>query len=108
MNVAVIFLVVYFLAMVGIGLWSMKKSGNTSEDYLLAGRSLGPAVSALRLQSSTMSGYMFLGAGSKAYTEGYFSMWYALGDLGGGVLNLSVLGRRMRKLLQNLGLNHLD
>lgn len=103
MNVAVIFLVVYFLAMVGIGLWSMKKSGNTSEDYLLAGRSLGPAVSALRLQSSTMSGYMFLGAGFKAYTEGYFSMWYALGDLGGGVLNLSVLGRRMRKLSKILG-----
>lgn len=103
MNVAVIFLVLYFLAMVGIGFWSMKKSGNSAEDYLLAGRSLGPAVSALRLQSSTMSGYMFLGAGSKAYTEGYFSMWYALGDLGGGVLNLSVLGRRMRKLSKIFG-----
>lgn len=103
MTTAVVFLIIYFLAMIGIGVWSMRKSENTNEDYLLAGRSLGPAVSALRLQSSCMSGYMFLGAGSQAYTQGYFSMWYALGDLGGGVLNLSVLGRRMRKLSKILG-----
>ena len=50
-----------------------------------------------------MSGYMFLGAGSLAYTKGYFSLWYAMGDIGGGVLNLSILGRRMRKLSQILG-----
>ena len=64
---------------------------------------MGPAVTALRLQSSSMSGYMFLGAGSLGYTQGYFGMWYALGDLGGGIMNLSILGRRMRKLSQRLG-----
>jgi len=46
---------------------------------------------------------MFLGAGSLGYTQGYFGMWYALGDLGGGIMNLSILGRRMRKLSQRLG-----
>src|SRR5690606_33371738 len=56
-----------------------------------------------RLQSSSMSGYMFLGAGSLGYSQGYFGMWYALGDVGGGVLNLSILGRRMRKLSAMLG-----
>src|SRR5699024_12319200 len=71
--------------------------------FLLGERSLGPAVTALRLQSSSMSGYMFLGAGSLAYTKGYFSLWHAMGDIGGGVLNLSILGRRMRKLSQILG-----
>ncbi|RAF69745.1 sodium/proline symporter, partial [Burkholderia multivorans] len=48
-------------------------------------------------------GYMFLGAGSLGYTQGYFSLWNAMGDIGGGVLNLSILGRRMRKLSQILG-----
>src|SRR5699024_10245674 len=38
-----------------------------------------------------------------AYTKGYFSLWYAMGDIGGGGLNLSILGRRMRKLSQILG-----
>ncbi|MCQ9352705.1 sodium/proline symporter [Corynebacterium sp. 153RC1] len=103
MNIALIFLIVYFVAMAGIGVWTMKRSSNNTEGYLLADRSIGPAVTALRLQSSSMSGYMFLGAGSLAYTQGYYSMWYALGDIGGGIINLSVLGRRMRKLSQKLG-----
>ena len=46
---------------------------------------------------------MFLGAGSLAYTTGYWSLWFAAGDIGGGVLNLSVIGRRMRKLSQITG-----
>lgn len=103
MNIALLFLIIYFVAMAAIGVWTMKRSSNDTESYLLGDRSLGPAVTALRLQSSSMSGYMFLGAGSLAYTQGYFSLWYALGDLGGGILNLSILGRRMRKLSQKLG-----
>src|SRR5699024_310438 len=89
--------------MAGIGVATLRMGNRDSEGFLLGGRSLGPAVTALRLQSSSMSGYMFLGAGSLAYTKGYFSLWYAMGDIGGGVLNLSILGRRMRKLSQILG-----
>ncbi|MDN6373810.1 MAG: sodium/proline symporter, partial [Brevibacterium aurantiacum] len=103
MNIETWFLVIYFAAMAGIGVWTLKTGTKGSEGFLLGGRSLGPAVTALRLQSSSMSGYMFLGAGSLAYTKGYFSLWYAMGDIGGGVLNLSILGRRMRKLSQILG-----
>lgn len=103
MNIETWFLVIYFVAMAGIGVWTLKIGSKGSEGYLLGGRSLGAAVTALRLQSSSMSGYMFLGAGSLAYTKGYFSLWYAMGDIGGGVLNLSILGRRMRKLSQILG-----
>ena len=103
MNLDLIMLIIYFVGMLGIGVWAMRRSSKSSEGFLLADRSLGPAVTALRLQSSSMSGYMFLGAGSLAYTQGYYSMWYALGDVGGGVLNLSIIGRRMRKLSQMLG-----
>ena len=103
MSIEILFLVIYFIAMAGIGYWAMKRGNSDSEGFLLGGRSLGPGVTALRLQSSSMSGYMFMGAGSLGYTQGYFGMWYALGDLGGGILNLSVLGRRMRKLSQILG-----
>lgn len=103
MSTELLFLVLYFAAMAGIGVATMRMGSGGAEDYLLGGRTLGAPVTALRLQSSSMSGYMFLGAGSLAYTQGYFGMWYALGDLGGGILNLSVLGRRMRKLSQILG-----
>lgn len=103
MNIATYFLIFYFIAMAGIGVWTTRKSSESTESYLLGDRSLGPAVTALRLQSTSMSGYMFQGAGSLAYTQGYYSLWYALGDIGGGILNLSILGRRMRKLSQRLG-----
>lgn len=70
LKIEIIFLLIYFIAMVAIGIWAMRRGNKSSEGYLLGGRSLGPGVTALRLQSSSMSGYMFLGAGSLGYTQG--------------------------------------
>ena len=50
-----------------------------------------------------MSGYMFLGAGGLGFLQGYWALWYAAGDIGGGVLSFSVIGRRMRKLSEIMG-----
>jgi len=100
----VAFLVLYYVAVLAIGVWAMRRgAGEDLEGYLLGGRNVGPLVTALTLQSTSMSGYMFLGAGALSYTQGYWAMWYAAGDVGGGVLNLSLIGRRMRKLSQILG-----
>ena len=94
-------LALYYVAVLGVGLWVARKRARANlEGYLLGGRTLGPLVTALTLQSTSMSGFMFLGAGALAYTEGYWALWYAAGDIGGGVVNLSAIGRRMRKLSQ--------
>lgn len=104
MSSTIVFLLLYFSSMLMIGLWAMRRgAGSSLEEYMLGGRQVGPLVTALTLQSTSMSGYMFLGAGSLSYTQGYWSYWFAAGDIGGGVLNLSVIGRRMRKLSQLLG-----
>ena len=105
MNATVIvFLVLYYVVVLGIGMWAMRRGATGDlEGYLLGGREVGPLVTALTLQSTSMSGFMFLGAGSLAYTTGYWSLWFAAGDIGGGVLNLSIIGRRMRKLSQMMG-----
>ena len=100
----VIFLLLYYVVVLGIGYWAMRRgAGEDLEGYLLGGRKVGPLATALTLQSTTMSGYMFLGAGSLGYAQGYWALWFAVGDIGGGVLNLSVIGRRMRKLSQMMG-----
>ena len=97
-------LVLYYVVVLGIGVWVMRKgAGKNLEGYLLGGRQVGPLVTALTLQSTSMSGFMFLGAGALGYAEGYWALWYAAGDIGGGVVNLSVIGRRMRKLSQLTG-----
>ena len=94
-------LVLYYGVVLGVGFWAAQKGAGTNlEGYLLGGRKLGPLVTALTLQSTSMSGFMFLGAGALAFTEGYWAFWYAAGDIGGGVVNLSAIGRRMRKLSQ--------
>jgi len=100
----IFFLVLYYVIVLGIGYWAMRKGGSEDlEGYLLGGRKVGPMATALTLQSTSMSGYMFLGAGGLGFTQGYWAMWFAAGDIGGGVLNLSIIGRRMRKLSQMMG-----
>ena len=100
----VIFLILYYVIVLGIGYWAMRRGvGKNLEGYLLGGRKVGPMATALTLQSTSMSGYMFLGAGGLGFSQGYWALWYAAGDIGGGVLNLSVIGRRMRKLSQMFG-----
>jgi sodium/proline symporter len=100
----IFFLVAYYVVVLGIGYWAMQRGGAEDlEGYLLGGRQVGPMATALTLQSTSMCGYMFLGAGGLGFTQGYWAMWFAAGDIGGGVLNLSVIGRRMRKLSEMFG-----
>ena len=68
-------LVLYYVVVLGIGLWVARGAGKNLEDYLLGGRKLGPLVTALTLQSTSMSGFMFLGAGALGYAEGYWALW---------------------------------
>lgn len=104
MSAVVALLVLYFAVVALIGVWAMRRgAGQDLEGFLLGGRRVGPLVTALTLQSTSMSGYMFLGAGALAYSQGYWALWYAAGDVGGAVLNLSLIGRRMRKLSQLFG-----
>ena len=51
----------YFALMLGIGVWSMRTSTDDVAGYMLGGRKLGPAVSALSAGASDMSGWMLLG-----------------------------------------------
>jgi sodium/proline symporter len=101
MRVEVIVLCVYFIGMIAMGLYWNKKA-KSSEDFMLGGRSMGPLVTALTLQTTAMSGFMFMGGPSEAYALGYFAIFYAVGDGAGGMINLTVLGRRMRRLSQLL------
>ncbi|MDY4960158.1 MAG: hypothetical protein SO262_07730, partial [Lentihominibacter sp.] len=101
MRVEIIVLICYFIGMIAMGLYWNKKS-KSSEDYMVGGRSMGPLVTALTLQTTAMSGFMFMGGPSLAYQFGYFALFYAIGDASGGLINLTVLARRMRRLSQLL------
>lgn len=101
MRVEVIVLICYFIGMISMGLYWNRRA-KSSEDYMLGGRSMGPLVTALTLQTTAMSGFMFMGGPSEAFAMGYFAIFYAVGDAGGGMINITVLGRRMRRMSQLL------
>lgn len=97
-----IILIIYMGGMMYIGVYWDKKS-NDSESYLIGGRKIGAFITAMTLQTTSMSGYMFMGGPAQAYNEGYFTLWYAVGDGGGAIFNVGFLGKRMRRLSYFMG-----
>ncbi|QFU84558.1 sodium/proline symporter [Natronorubrum aibiense] len=94
--------VMYLLGLLVFGYLASKKLDGLS-DYLLGGRTIGSGVTALTLQSTSMSGFMFMGGPALAFQQGLWALWYAAGDFGGGLVNLSILGRNLRRVTEALG-----
>lgn len=100
---AVALIVVYMVAMVAIGIWGMRRSSNLN-DFFLGGRSIGPWVSALSYGTTYFSAVLFIGfAGTIGWKFGLNALWIAAGNtLIGAFLAWYVLGRRTRRMTQNL------
>ncbi|KSU85536.1 solute:Na+ symporter, SSS family [Fictibacillus enclensis] len=88
-------LAIYMAGMLGIGYWAYKKTSDLS-DYMLGGRGLGPAVTALSAGASDMSGWMLMGVPGAMYATGLSSIWIAVGLLIGAYVNYLVLAPRLR------------
>ena len=86
----------YFLVMIGIGVYAYFKQANDTEGYMLGGRSLGPAVTALSAGASDMSGWLLLGLPGYMYSDGVVSIWIALGLTLGALLNYIIVAPRLR------------
>lgn len=87
---------VYFLVMIGIGVYAYFKQSNDTEGYMLGGRNLGPAVTALSAGASDMSGWLLLGLPGYMYADGVVSIWIALGLTLGAFLNYIIVAPRLR------------
>ncbi len=87
---------IYFLAMIGIGLYSYKTTDNDVSGYMLGGRKLGPGVTALSAGASDMSGWMLMGLPGAMYVSGLASTWIAVGLLVGALLNYLIVAPRLR------------
>ncbi|MCH7869772.1 MAG: sodium/proline symporter [Myxococcales bacterium] len=74
MTVVVVSFIVCLLFFLGVGIASASRRKNTSEDYLLASRSIGPWVVALSAVATNNSGFMFVGLIGATYTEGLSSL----------------------------------
>lgn len=86
----------YFIAMLGIGLYAYRKSTSDVSGYMLGGRSLSPSVAALSAGASDMSGWMLMGLPGAMYITGISSLWIAIGLVLGAFLNYLIVAPRLR------------
>src|SRR5690606_30398151 len=86
----------YMLFMVLIGLYSYKKSTSNSDDFLIGGRKMGAAVTALSVGAADMSGWLLMGLPGAMYLSGLSSSWIAIGLTIGAFLNYVLVAPRLR------------
>lgn len=88
--------VAYMTMMLLIGAAYMK-TGKSSEEYFLGGRSLGGWVVALSAQASDMSGWLLMGLPGSVYALGTGQWWIAVGLFLGTVANWLIISGRLRR-----------
>lgn len=99
----IVSLALYFLLMLGIGLWAWKKSTDNIEGYLLGERQLSPSVAALSAGASDMSGWLMLGLPGAAYASGLSASWIAIGLFVGALVNYIIVAPRLRVHTEQTG-----
>ena len=90
-------IIAYMVGIIGIGLYYAKKS-NTSGDFYLGGRKLGPFVTAMSAEASDMSSWLLMGLPGVAYLTGICdAFWTAAGLAIGTYVNWLIVAKRLRK-----------
>ena len=80
-----------------VGLYSSTQKQDTTADYLLAGRTVGPWLVALSALSTGQSGFLFTAQVGYAYTQGISSIWLAIGWAIGDYLAWFLVFRQLRE-----------
>ena len=93
--------ILYFVVVLGIGIFFfMKSKGAGEKDYFLGGRSMGPWVTALSAQASDMSGWLLMGFPGSILAFGMGQVWIGIGLALGTAANWLIVARRLRKFSQ--------
>lgn len=91
--------IIYFIFMLGIGLFFFLRSKNAGEkEYFLGGRKMGPWVSALSAGASDMSAWVLMGLPASVYAAGMGQTWIAIGLALGYALSWIFEAPRLRRL----------
>lgn len=88
-------IIIYIAGMLLIGWYAYRKTSNLT-DYMLGGRSLGPAVTALSAGAADMSGWLLMGLPGAIYVSGLAEAWIAIGLTIGAYLNWLFVAPRLR------------
>ncbi len=99
MNVyEVIAFAVYFLFVIGVGVWFFFKSKDKGEkDYFLGGKNMGGWVSALSAGASDMSAWVLMGLPGAIFMSGLSQIWISIGLIIGTVVSWLLIAPKLRR-----------
>ena len=101
MNFEVLALILYFVAMLSIGIvFFLRSKSKTDKDYFLGGRKMGPWVTAMSAQASDMSAWLLMGLPGSVLAFGLGQAWIGIGLALGTALNWIFVAKRLRKFSQ--------
>ncbi len=101
MNWELFALIIYFAAMLSIGVvFFFRAESKTDKDYFLGGRSMGPWVTAMSAQASDMSAWLLMGLPGSILAFGLGQAWIGIGLAIGTALNWILIARRLRRFSQ--------
>ena len=87
----------YMAVVIGIGIYYAKRANESTENFLLGGRQMGPWITAMGAEASDMSGWLLMGLPGVAYFYGLSdAAWTAIGLLIGTYLNWLFVAKRIR------------
>ncbi len=93
---------IYLLMMLGIGYYSMLKTKDNN-GFIIGGRSLGPATTAISAGASDMSGWLLLGLPGAVFVGGLSEgLWISLGLIIGAYINWIIVASRLRTFSEKL------
>lgn len=97
-------LAVYIIVMIGIGIYTSKKTKSTT-DFMLGGRNVGSWLTAFSYGTTYFSAVVFIGyAGQFGWGYGISATWVGIGNaVIGSLIPWFLLGKRTRLMSNHLG-----
>ena len=105
MNGEILAFIVYFVAIVGVGIYFFfkEKGDATQANFFLGGRQMGPWVAAMSAQASDMSAWLLRGLPGSMLAFGFGQMWIGIGLALGTAANWIFVAKRLRKFSSAAG-----
>ena len=103
MSTVIASFLVFLAVFVAIGVASSLKAENTTDDYLVAGRSVAPWLAALSAVATNNSGFMFIGQIAYTYRVGIESVWMMVGWVVGDLVAWLFVHPRVRRQSEEMG-----
>lgn len=109
MDIVLVLSFLFFMTIfAGVGLASMFVKEDTTDDYLVAGRGMHPALAALSAVSTWNSGYMFIGFIGFTYMMGLNAFWLSIVSTIGQVVAWAWLYKFIQKEGKERGVRSLS